>query len=82
MKRYVTETKIGETQIRYRIRIEDEESANIEEMRFRQHAFLMQLVDSFELLSCGPCRFQTLKVSHNGQRWIVEAEATQDVTCA
>lgn len=79
MNRTISEIKVGESQIRYRTRIEDDDSpANTPEARVRQHDFLKQLVNQWVLLSCGMQMFQTLKMYHDGERWICEAEALVD----
>lgn len=78
MKRFVSEVKIGE-KIRYRTRIEDEESPpGSDEARIRQYDFMRSLLGQWTLVTCGMQMFQTLKVYHDGTRWIAEAEATVD----
>lgn len=79
MKRCVSELRIGEGQIRYRTRLEDEFSEKgSDQAREQQYFFLRQLLDNPTLLDCGLQRFQTLKIFHSGTQWICEAEATID----
>ena len=79
MKRTVTETKVGETQIRYRTRIEDDESMKgSDEARMRQYLFMREIVDNWTLLTCGLQMFQSLRIFHSGNCWVAEAEATID----
>ena len=80
MKRFVTETKVGEHQIRYRTRIEDDPSnQGSDEARVRQYLFMQQLVNTWTLLTCGLQMFQTLRVFHSGTCWVGEAEAVVNV---
>lgn len=74
MQRILTSTDLGNGRTRYRVRIESDECANdliepIKQMLMRNFA------DSPHLLHCGPGPFQQLKMTHNGNIWIVEAEA-------
>lgn len=79
MKRFVTETPVGENRIRYRTRIEDEESAQgSQEARIRQYHFMLELVNNWALLYCGLETFQEIKIYHSGTCWVAEAEATVD----
>jgi hypothetical protein len=79
MKRFVTETRVGEHQIRYRTRIEDVDSVKgSDDARMRQYQFLSELIGQWQLLACGLQMFESLKVYHNGTCWVAEAEATAD----
>ena len=80
MRRSFSEFRIGDTQIRYRIRIEDEPSQPGQQANGRLTEFLRQMADGYELLACGIHRPQVMKITHNGQCWVLEAEATVDVT--
>lgn len=44
----------------------------------RSHQFdlLNKVVESPGLLDCGPVSFQTLKMHHNGECWVITLEAT------
>lgn len=75
----MTETKVGDTSIRYRTRIEDDECPpDSDESRMRQYLFLRMLGDNYSLLDCGLNKFQQLRVFHSGMCWVAEAEATVD----
>lgn len=49
------------------------------EADFRRHAFLQELADAVAsgLLDCGPMKFETLKISHDGEGWVAVAEAEE-----
>lgn len=79
MRRFVTETRVGESKVRYRTRIEDDpSSAGSDEARVRQGLFVRQLVDNWPLLSCGYQMFEKLSIFHNGNCWVAEAEAVAE----
>jgi hypothetical protein len=79
MKRCVSAIKIGEGQIRYKTRLEDEYSEKgSDQAREQQYFFIRQILDNLVLLDCGMQRFQTLKVFHSGVQWIAEAVAVVD----
>jgi hypothetical protein len=71
MKRTTAETKIGTTQIRNRVKIEDEPG----DPRYRLHLLLADLASNPALLACGYETAQRISIVHNGQNWVVEAEA-------
>jgi hypothetical protein len=45
----------------------------------RQHEFLRMLVDTPQLLSCGPAFAERLTIFHDGQCWTLRAEAEANV---
>jgi hypothetical protein len=70
-------TKVSETTVKYRLRIEDIPSAvDSQEAHGRMTTLLRAVVDQPALLMCGPAPPSSLRVYHNGFAWILEAEAT------
>jgi uncharacterized protein YciI len=45
----------------------------------RQHDFLRMLVDTPQLLTCGPAFAERLTIYHDGERWTLRAEAEANV---
>jgi hypothetical protein len=83
MHRVVTSTDLGEGRIRFRVHIESDQcelASGLEEPTKR--VLLQNFADNPALLTCGMTPFQTLKMSHNGMVWIVEAEAIVEPTNA
>lgn len=80
MKRTVSETRLDESRIRYRTKIEDDDTGiGTEAAAWRQYYLLKELASQQNLLACGYAQFETLKMYHNGSRWVVELEATVGV---
>lgn len=75
MRRSVSETQIGATQRRFRVRIEDDASQPGWQAEARLHEFMMQLAQQPDLLNCGYRKPQKLNFFHGGQCWIAEGEA-------
>lgn len=63
-------------QVRYLVRLEGEDNAmGSADCWNEQQVMLRAIVDSPDLLFCGPSRPQMIRMSHNGTTWIIEAEA-------
>lgn len=76
MERVCSKKLISDTVTRYRARIESDPClANTQESRHVQYNLLRTLVDSPDLLACGPVVFERMTMAHTGTRWIVELEA-------
>jgi len=69
--------KIGDEQVRHRVRLEDsvESREGTVDWIARQQAMLGAVLATAELLHCGPGRWQKLSMYHDGERWVIEAEA-------
>lgn len=79
MQRFVTEIPIGENRVRFKTVIRDIPTAKgSEDARMRQYQFLRELGDSFSVLACGMQMFESLKIYHDGNSWVAEAEATAE----
>ena len=64
--------------IRYRAIIESNECPERgPHSLLERSALLTAVVDNPSLLDCGPLVFDTMKMYHNGQVWIIEVEATE-----
>lgn len=75
MKRTLQTARIDEKTVRYRVRVEDFPSApESQEYLDRQAMFLIFLGKDPMLLDCNGHTYQTLKMFHNGDSWVAEAE--------
>lgn len=74
--RSVHATQSGYTSTKYRLKIEDDPSAeDSAEAGGRLLALLRDLVDQPVLLMCGPVSPQKVRLWHSGSCWVLEAEA-------
>jgi hypothetical protein len=79
MNRIVRHIPIGDSRIRTTVRLEGEDcSPQTPQALLLQRVLFQTLADNFDLLNCGLEPFQTLRVFHDGQRWIVEVEAVYE----
>lgn len=79
MRRIVTANRISEDQVRHRVKIlGDPCPADSQESRILQHRMLQDLASTPELTVCHYSPFQLLKMLHDGERWVIEAEAVVD----
>jgi hypothetical protein len=79
MFRSVRNINLGQGQERIQVRIETvpcEWGTAI--CRERRQHLLESLANDSMLLQCGDQDFKKLSITHNGERWVVEAEATVD----
>ena len=76
MRRSVSEARIGDRLIRYKIRIEDDPSAPGFAGQWRLIKFMEALILSPDLLNCGFSKPEKLTFYHSGQFWVAEGEAT------
>ncbi len=76
MNRIVTDRDIGDGNVRYRVRIESDSCEKDSPLanQFR-YMLLQNIVDNPALITCGFEPFQTLRMAHNGQCWVIEVEA-------
>ena len=80
MRRTVSEARVGDKLVRYRTRIEDDSSqAGSWEARQRFLNLLQTLSQTPDLINCGLNLPQKISISHNGESWVVEAEATVEI---
>ncbi len=80
MERSYKKIPIGD-QIRYRVVIKDIPSSGAE-IRRRQYEFLQDLINNGHpsgLMDCGPMAFQTFKMEHDGDQWVIVMEAYEDL---
>lgn len=76
MRKSISQVRIGDNLLRFKIRIEDSVSEfGTLACRARQRAFLRELVDNEGILACGTSDFQKMHMFHDGKAWVVEAEA-------
>lgn len=77
MQRILTTTKLSEKTSRVRVKIESDDcEADSQFAEEVKQMLIRNFGDNPSLLACGTAPFQTLKLFHNGMKWIVEAEAT------
>jgi hypothetical protein len=77
MRRSFTKSAVGESAFRYKVRYESEDCPHTSfSYRTEQTGLLRSLLDNQGLLDCGPAVFETLKMHHDGTKWVVELEAT------
>lgn len=76
MKRTVSETQVGEHQMRYRVRLEDDPSTPGWMADRRLIDFLNLLGSTPDLINCGYSKPQKLVLFHSGEGWVAEGEAT------
>jgi hypothetical protein len=79
MYRFQTSTKMDDHQERIRVRIESDpcEKGSLLAREYKM-SLLHNLAANPSLLQCGDQDFQTMKMFHNGDRWLIEAEALVD----
>jgi hypothetical protein len=70
--------QVGEKRTRYTMKIYDDSSEGVSEIRSRQIEFLRAFVDQPALLQLGPTFVQKMAIYHDGQRWVLAAEAEAD----
>lgn len=76
MKRSVRNARVTEVENRYSVRLEDDPSpVDGIENRERQREMLRLVANNAGMMDCGSLPFQTLKMFHDGSRWIIELEA-------
>jgi hypothetical protein len=82
MKRSLTEISIGDhvnPRTRYRLRIEDLPSGKGSmQSRVRLGTLFQTIADQPSLLNCGPATPEKITIHHDGNTWVVEAEAVED----
>lgn len=76
MRRFVSETRIGDRLTRYKIRIEDDPGPTGFFGQWRLIKFMEALTQNPDLLNCGYSKPERLTFYHNGQFWVAEGEAT------
>lgn len=72
----MTETRIGDRQVRHRTKIEDDPSLqDSQQARVRLWTLLESFTSNLDLLSCGYSIPQKIAIYHSGHGWVVESEA-------
>ncbi|WNM70280.1 hypothetical protein [Myxococcus phage Mx1] len=76
MKRTYTKVPFSQEEVRHRVVVESDECiANTQHSRFIQFELLQGVASDPALTACGPSVFQTMKMYHDGSKWVVECEA-------
>lgn len=79
MNRTLTDVAIGDhndKKKRFRLVIEDDPSGPDEgQIQDRMLRFMQELLDQPRLLACGLAMPRAFVVTHNGERWLFQAEA-------
>jgi hypothetical protein len=76
VKRTVSEARVGQDRVRYRVKIEDDPSLPGWNAETRFVQFLVALTEAPDLLNCGFNKPQKLVFFHSGEGWVAEGEAT------
>jgi hypothetical protein len=75
----VASTKIDGTKTRSCVTIvSDPCTANTQMSRHLQFEILRMMADNPSLCVCGSVEFQTMKMAHDGSKWVVSLEAVHD----
>lgn len=76
MNRSVKQIRLTDGENRYVTRIEDEPSMALTiASKGRQIAMLQAIGNTPGLIDCGTMPFQTMKMWHDGAKWVIELEA-------
>lgn len=76
MKKTLSNVKLGDSQIRARVRIEDDECLPTSQyFRMGAYRLLRTIADQPDLTACLLAPFERLTVYHNGKSWVADAEA-------
>lgn len=76
MHRSYTKVKIGDHQTRHSVRLySDFCEYGTHAARVAQSMLIQTIADTPQLVTCGPTIFDKLVIKHDGERWVVEAEA-------
>lgn len=81
VSRQVTRVVIAPGLVRYTVRVTGEDCPpGTHEAKVRQFDFMQWLAGNMPLLDCGPSKFETLSIRHNGTCWevTVQAEAEEN----
>jgi hypothetical protein len=74
-----TRTPLQDDKVRFRVVLEGEAyTKGSQESRVDQFRLLKMIAEDPSLTACGMGDFHKLTMTHNGTRWIVEAEAVVD----
>lgn len=77
MNRTIKQHPLHDGGTRYEVRIEDEPCPKGGlASRFRTTDLLRLLASTPGLIDCGPVMFDTLRIYHDGERWVAVMEAT------
>jgi hypothetical protein len=77
MNRHQTEMQFDDRIKVFRVRIEDDlfTIPGTAEYRFQQFDMLRTIAEQPQVAACGPLDFQTMKMFHDGAKWVIELEA-------
>ena len=76
IERKVTRVVISPGTVRYSVRVTGEECIpNTHEAKIQQYHFIQWLAGNMHLVDCGPEKFESLSIRHNGQCWEANAQA-------
>ncbi len=76
MYRHFSTFALDERRTRYRVRIESDPCETEHFKRQMQLSLLANLVNTPDLMNCGPAPFESMRMYHSGGRWIIEFETT------
>lgn len=80
MKRTLSSVNLG-SKTRHKVRIESDQCREPPSLtRLIQNQMIEHLANVPDLLVCGPEPFQKLSMYHDGDKWVIEAEAEVEVT--
>jgi hypothetical protein len=81
MKKNTVTVKKGDEDARVKVTFEGEDCPDSGvECRFQQMEMLKTIANNPELQNCGYWSFQTLKMYHSGNRWVLELSAEKPLT--
>jgi hypothetical protein len=81
MQRFPSEARIGDAQVRYRTRLEDDPSViGSWEARNRLLSLFQTILHSPDLINCGLNFPHRISINHNGTAWVIEAEAISEAS--
>jgi len=76
LRRTISKARVNESEVRYKVRLEDDVcTPDSQESRFHQLRLLRTLVETPDLLTCGPGPFKKLTIQHDGEKWVCDVEA-------
>jgi hypothetical protein len=76
MKRVLTKSRLNDLENKYRVTFETEpcEAGTMESFTCQKQV-LKAIVDNAGMMDCGPVFFQSLRMFHDGHKWVVELES-------
>lgn len=80
MKKVYNAVSLGGLSTRHTVRYTSElcELGTVQ-YRFHQHEMLRQIAENTDLLKCGLQNFRKLTMFHDGERWVIDMEAVEEL---